>query len=94
MRTSRGSVQHPRALAAFLFFRREDIITVAPQDGVAEVGETNQLSKGEAVIGNVTSCPPGAKDCCLSGLFTSIHTNSTDKSITSLSFTFMPVHRH
>lgn len=29
---------------------------MAPQDGLAEVGETNQLSKEEAVIGNVTSC--------------------------------------
>ncbi|TWW56384.1 Glucocorticoid modulatory element-binding protein 2 [Takifugu flavidus] len=32
----------------------EDIITVAPQDGIAEVGETNQLSKDEAVIVKLT----------------------------------------
>lgn len=45
-------------LETFLLFYREDIITVAPQDGIAEVGETSQLSKDEAVIGNGTSCPP------------------------------------
>lgn len=28
---------------------------MAPQGGIAEVGEANQLSKGEAVIGNVAS---------------------------------------
>lgn len=44
-------------LETFLLFYREDIITVAPQDGIAEVGETNQLSKDEAVIGNGTACP-------------------------------------
>ncbi|CAF87665.1 unnamed protein product, partial [Tetraodon nigroviridis] len=33
-----------------------DIITVAPQDGIADVGETNLLSKEEAVIGNAASC--------------------------------------
>lgn len=45
-------------LETFLLFCREDIITVAPQDGIAEIGETNQLSKDETVIGNRTSCPP------------------------------------
>lgn len=49
------------ALETFLLFFREDIITVAPQDGIAEVGETSQLSKDEAVIGNRTSCTPSPR---------------------------------
>lgn len=40
---------------------REDIITVAPQDGIAEVGETSQLSKEDAIIGKV----PLATHCCI-----------------------------